>query len=373
GIQLPVPGSVVPLSPVYIPPALRGMKVYPENPLNFDFILDTGDSDFDDNRLRQESNKLIKYFLATLTVPADDLWVNLSPYEADRIIPNGFGVTEMGRDLLAQDYILKQLTASLLNPEDELGGRFWEKIYQVAADRYGVKDIPIDTFNKVWIVPDKAVVYQNGNAAFIGESHLKVMLEKDYFAFIQGREFQEEPTKELGNVSAAIIKEIIIPEIEKEVNTGENFAPVRQIYHSMILASWFREKIKDSILNNIYVGQNKVDGIDIEDKAVAEKIYSQYLEAFQKGVYDYIREEYDPQTQNVVARHYFSGGVTLTDEVLEVKEGLPPADQMTAKGRFLVARGSFDPLNKPENTGDSSKGIIGTAMEGYDDGIIDSL
>jgi ABC-type sulfate/molybdate transport systems ATPase subunit len=66
-----------------------------------------------------ESSKLIKYFLASLTIPEKDLWVNLShPYEKDRMIARkNLGQTEMGRDMLAQDYILKQLTASLIYPE----------------------------------------------------------------------------------------------------------------------------------------------------------------------------------------------------------------------------------------------------------------
>jgi hypothetical protein len=35
-------------------------------------------------QLKQESDKLIKYFMATLAIPEKDLWVNLSPYEKDR-------------------------------------------------------------------------------------------------------------------------------------------------------------------------------------------------------------------------------------------------------------------------------------------------
>ena len=36
--------------------------------------------------------------------------INLSPYEKNRIVEDNFGKTEMGRDLLAQDYLLKQIT-----------------------------------------------------------------------------------------------------------------------------------------------------------------------------------------------------------------------------------------------------------------------
>jgi len=111
--RLPAPGVMVHLSPEFNPPILKGIKVHSDNPFRFDFILDKGDSRLGQDQLKDESSKLIKYFLASLTIPEKDLWVNLSPYEKDRIIPNSFGLTEMGRDLLAEDYMLKQITASL--------------------------------------------------------------------------------------------------------------------------------------------------------------------------------------------------------------------------------------------------------------------
>ncbi len=110
-LYLPVPGVMVRLSPEFSPPILKGIKVHPDNPLRFDFILDPGNGPLIDDTVKEESSKLIKYFLASLTIPEKDLWVNLSPYEKDRIIPQSFGLTEMGRDLLAEDYMLKQITA----------------------------------------------------------------------------------------------------------------------------------------------------------------------------------------------------------------------------------------------------------------------
>src|SRR5580704_17373549 len=76
--QLPVPGVMVHLSPLLDPPMLKGIKVHPDNPFRFDFILNKGDSELSNNQLKDESFKLIKYFLASLTIPEKDLWVNLS-------------------------------------------------------------------------------------------------------------------------------------------------------------------------------------------------------------------------------------------------------------------------------------------------------
>jgi len=182
--RLPAPGVMVSLSPEFNPPILKGIKVHPDNPFRFDFILDRGDEGSQQEQLKQESTKLIKYFLASLTIPEKDLWVNLSPYEKNRIIPNSFGLTEMGRDLLAEDYMLKQITASLIYPEGATGKKFWKRIYEEAAKKFGTTNIPVNTFNKVWIVPEKAVVYENAQAgtAYVVEAKLKVMLEQDYLS-----------------------------------------------------------------------------------------------------------------------------------------------------------------------------------------------
>ena len=189
-LNLPTPGTMVNLSPAYEPILIKGLKVHPENPFLFDFIIDTGNSpsllkEGARGSLKQESSKLIKYFLASLTVPEKDLWVNLSPYEKDRMIAPNLGQTEMGRDMLAQDYILKQLTASLIYPEKHLGKTFWDKVYSQAREMYGTTQIPVNTFNKVWIVADKADVFERGNVAYVVAAHLKVMLEEDYLALIK--------------------------------------------------------------------------------------------------------------------------------------------------------------------------------------------
>ena len=347
-LVMPAPGTMVSLSASYQSPVLQGIKVYSENPFRFDFILNPGQDTHSQDALKDESNKLIRYFLASLTVPENDLWVNLSPYEKDRIITSEFGKTEMGRDLLSQDYLLKQITASVIYPEGETGKKFWAEVYKKAQEKFGTTDIPVDTFNKVWIVPAKAVVYEKAQGtgdksredqavAYIVESKLKVMLESDYLARAKDTGQSTLDTRECFNsegatgpsssvkcqVSSAsssqdiakqVLREIVIPILEKEVNEGQNFAPLRQVYQSLILAAWYKKKIKESILSKVYVDRKKVAGVEINDPKMSEKIWAQYVEAFKKGAYNYVKDEQDPLTQEVLPRKYFSGGVTFKME-----------------------------------------------------------
>jgi len=324
--NLPLPGSRMSLSDAYKPMVMQGVNIYIDNPFEFDFIMDLGDGNYSEKFIKEESTKLIKYFLTSLTIPEDDLWVNLSPFERNRIIPEEFGQTEMGRDLLAQDYILKQVTASLMYPEDVLGKQFWQRVYRKTQKLFGTQELPFNTFNKVWIVPQKAVVYEHEKGAFLVESKLGVLLEEDYVLMSSIEGLSASPVTARGVVqnlqkNAApgefrgvideILRKVILPEIEKEVNYGKNFAPLRQICNSMILAAWYKKTFKKNMLAKIYVDQNKIQGVDVSDKQISEKIYNQYFKAFKKGVYDYIKKDYDPVSQDLISRKYFAGGTHL--------------------------------------------------------------
>ena len=301
---LPSPGTMVNLSPAYTPASLKGITIHPDNALQFDFLIEKSQENFNTEQKREEYTKLIKYFLASLTIADKDQWVNLSPYESGRIIENNFGKTEMGRDLLAQDYLLKQITSSLMYPESGLGKKFWDHVFERAYKEYGSTDIPVDTFNKVWIMPDEAVIYESKDTAFIIKSHLKVMLEEDYLA-LQNHE-KPVSVKTAGNTSQ-VIREILIPALEKEVNEGENFAQLRQIVSAMILATWYKQAMKESILGQVYTDQAKVIGVD-QNPRTNDVIYQQYLDAFKKGVYNYIKEDEDKYTHELIPRKYFAGG-----------------------------------------------------------------
>jgi len=340
-LNLPVPGTLVTTSPVFNPVMIQGVLIHPDNPLKLDFIIDRGDTDFDQDEFKKESIKLIKYFLTSLTVPEKEMWVNLSPYEKDRIIPNGFGRTEMGRDLLAQDYILKQLSASLMHPDKELGQEFWNRVYTKAQEKFNTTDIPMNTFNKIWIVPEQAVVYEHNKGALIVRSYLKVMLEEDYIALdanTNGHEhglgdIQKDDIEVMSSVTSKIVREVLIPEIEKEVNERSMFSNLRQIYSAVILASWYKQALRTSLLGQVYIDKEKTAGFDTADLEVNEKIYNQYLQAYQKGAYNFIKEDYDPVAQEVIPRKYFSGGADLA-MITDIK-------QVAGRGNF----GRADPVN----------------------------
>ncbi len=313
---MPLPGEMVAPSKAGDGVALRGIKINPNQPLRFEFLISSANNP----NIKESSQRLIKYFLACLSLPEEDLWVNLSPYEKDKMIPQTLGQTELGRDLLAQDYVLKQLTASMIDPRKELGKEFWARIYKKAQEQFGTTEVPVNTFNKVWILADTAKVFVNKNEVYVVNSHMKVMLEEDYLALNKN---SRESSSQAHTISSKIIRDIILPEIEKEVNTGEHFAPLRQIFNAFILANWYKKNLKKSILNQFYADKAKVNGLFvIPAKAGIQnmdpnQIYQMYIKAYKKGVFNFIQ---DPDPTNVgsaaasLPRKYFSGGTVFRSE-----------------------------------------------------------
>lgn len=333
--SLPMPGAMVEVSDVFVPILVKGLIVHPDKPLDFEFIIDSGDAPSDPASITEHGERFAKYFLAALTVPEKELWVNLSPFEKDRVVEDNLGRTILGRDMLAQDYLLKQLSASLIDPEKDLGKAFWEKVYAKAFEKFGTTDVPVDTFNKVWIVPQRAEVFEKAASTvsasvFITDARLKVMLDSDYLA--QASAGRKDGTQD---ISKDILREVIVPVIEEEVNQGRNFSTIRQIYHAAILAKWYRELVTDTLLEKAYVGSNKVSGVTAPEAGFREEIYARYIEAYRKGVFNYIQEGADPLSGEPIPRKYFSGGIdkfSMKDIPLDRTGHVGPA-----KGRsFLV-------------------------------------
>jgi hypothetical protein len=380
------------ISQPFSPLTIKGLKLYANDPFKFDFMIDEGNSGYTDSQLKDEAQKLINYFLVSLTIPEDELWVNLSPYEKDRIITSELGSTGMGEDMLAQDYILKQLAASLTYPETETGKQYWNEIQNngirvgatlaVAQNkRAGASPAPTSeparSFNRVWIMPDKAVVYTDTDKAYVGEATLKVMVEEDYVAGQQnGVGVGSKPTRDNGQVtnlplqdSTQAFKTHILPVLTKEVNTGKHFAQLRQIYKSLILAAWFKKHLKENIVNRFYADQKKMNGVDTADPQTKEKIYSQYLESCKNGVYNYVKKEFvgipsgDNSTRAslrayalarpgiITKRAYFSGGLALdTTRVVRSRflSVLSAKEQAQVVGSDAAIRLLLQPIEGPK-------------------------
>ena len=328
-------------SDIFVPFSIKGMKINRNNPLEFNFIIDTGHQDHRDKDWKiKETGKLVNYFLTVLTVHEENLWVNLSIYEKDRIIEENFGKTEMGRDLLLQDYLLKQFSASLIHPEGKLGEKFWKEIRKQSLNEEEKEAFLRDTFHKIWILPDEVEVSEGEDSVYITKSTLKVMLDKDYLA-MQKTNNDLILDKYEENFSTNIMKKIIVPVMEKEINEGKHFANLRQIYNSLILANWYKKTVKNKFLTKVYIGKNKVKGIDINSDSVNKAIYEKYIDSYKQGVFHYVKEDYDEMRQEISQVKYFSGGFFLK---VDPSHLVTTDGEYKPKGGTVYAKTTFVPV-----------------------------
>ena len=271
---LPLPNRILKLSGGFSDPVLKGLFFDQKTPGEIEFIIDSSDKE---KVSPKEIYKLASYFFAALTVPSEDLWVNLSPHEHDRITPDGLSKTQLGKDLLGQDYILKQLSSSLTHPDTSLGRTYWRMENGKSA------------LSKIWIVPKIAKIFENDKGVLIAESTLDIK------------------TESLG-------MNVLFEPLCKEINQGKNFSELRQMYSAIILARWFKTRFYESVYNG-YIAKNKTNGIELDDKNVRQKIWKLYCKSFERGVYDMIRpvSSFESPNYKKSVKQFFAGGCVFVD------------------------------------------------------------
>lgn len=331
-------------------PIIAGIAVHPQDLSTFDLIIKKGNIVLSADDKQKEYIRQFKYFLSALTIPDKDQWVNLSPYEHDRIIPENFGRTMMGADLLEQDRILKLRVSDMMHPDSPTGRVFWKRVYEQAWTRFGTTDIPLDVFNKVWITPGRAVVFERDGGALIVQSSLKVMTGEDYLA-LKRSDVQPELQRAQENIVPALLAEIIIPELEHEINTSPAFMTIRQICRAMIMATWYKESFSRSLLGQAYTDRSALQGIN-QDPSNIERIYRDYLSAFNLGAFDIIREHTDTQSGENIPRRYYSGGFSRATGSAEITRVTPEGylQQIAAEGfeRLSFRAESFSDIDRSQ-------------------------
>ncbi len=108
----------------------------------FKVLLDKGDSlkgqspagTVPENKLKEETRKLMQYFLIGVTLPNDKFWVNLRPDSPSQIIDSSLEETDIGKIMLEADLQLKKDTANFTSPQTPEGREYWDKLYKKAEE-----------------------------------------------------------------------------------------------------------------------------------------------------------------------------------------------------------------------------------------------
>lgn len=325
------------------------------------FVIDKGDS-----ALRNEdvNAQLADYFYTSLVLRNEFQWVNLSAYESDHMLPPELSGTLMGRNLLSQDCMLKQLTASFMHPDSPIGRKYWDAVYAEARRRFGTSEVPVRSFQKVWIKAVKANVYYGTKSTDTFMKELTVMFPPNAtFAFLVGFALDVECEEDLVakrygdgancdpngiDFALDLFRKIVLPKLREEVNEGEYFSETRKIYSAEILATWLKKnqhEIKNEKVRKLVNSGDTTNRVVIrsvtplatekhasQESAVRMKdetrvvehatpnasafkvpenveFYEQYVRLFKNGVFRCARSEAGDTPDEHVIRVYFSGAI----------------------------------------------------------------
>ncbi len=160
-------------------------------------------------------------------------------------------------------------------------------------------------------------------------------------------EFKDPRAKELNTYSTQLIKELIIPKLAKDINTTKRYAALRQVYYSLILSQWFKqkalrtedrvqrtEKEKNEYINLINSGN--LSGLTSKTPWTKDAYYQEYQKSFKDGEYNLKEPVRTPFGQTI--RSYFSGGMSFSIDVPSVNFGNP--GQVVSSGVTTVIAGN---------------------------------
>lgn len=311
--------------------------------------------------INKAAQKSLEHLFISLILHNDAFWVNLNPDEPDRIINPSLANTDLGRIMLNADYRLKEDVGSIINPQNsQTGKEFWRRLYEKAQELGAADRIPLVT--RLWIVPDKAEVYEKQNQLYITKSKLRVQLEPGYVS--QRVIFKDKRGKELQDFTSELIEELVLPQLNKRINEAYSYADLRDVYNALILAHWYKDKFGsgyNSLLQTITY--QVLDDVETDYISTPNEIYQSYLKSIKEGQYSFSETEASggPFCTIITTRHYFSGGVDLRDIRLTNAASSPAAEESKDSVLFtcdlLMPKGVERPLQYAKNELSVTRGV----------------
>ncbi|MFH1458309.1 MAG: hypothetical protein ABIG31_03990 [Candidatus Omnitrophota bacterium] len=320
---------------------------------NFKLLVEKGDAKNKPlDEIQVSAQDLLNYFLVGLTLHNESFWVNLRPDSQDSMIDDYLAQTDVGRIMLEADLQLKKDTAGLTSPKTPEGKEYWNRLYKKAEELFGNENLNIPALTRPWIVPGEIIIHETDTAAYVYKATLKVLLEQDLLKDSAVYNFKDPRLKALNEYSSELIRELIIPKLTKEVNSSKCYAGLRQVYYSLILSRWFKNKFEG--LSGGYasrINTLNLTGLTSAHPWSKATYFKEYQKSFKDGEYN-IQETVQTPTGQVI-RSYFSGGIQMASSAINTQNGVQGGRTDTLLG-LLQGNASFYGNVKDGITGTSS-------------------
>ncbi|WP_086804634.1 hypothetical protein [Streptomyces caniscabiei] len=170
-----------------------------------------------------------------LALTPDKFWVNLNPDEPDRVMDSKFASTDAGRILLEADLQMKHDFYKAMDPETDLGRRYW-----AALPKQNGK--PCMPGLRNWIEPKPAQVREQDGGIYILDAPLALKSTAQETVTEGPGEPICDPNDAEIAAAQAVIDSMIVPEVEKQINSAPQYADLRRVYTSRVAAEYIRQQ-----------------------------------------------------------------------------------------------------------------------------------
>ncbi len=333
-----------------------------EGGVNFDIILKAQKANGSSPGIDPINSTVIgaTAFMTGLAIPSDKFWVNLNPWEPDRIIDEQLSRSDVGRIMLEADLQMKKDICNYENPcTNEVGVALsslrdekHEILVRQCMNKFpgeieDVKNIVFRPVTRYWIVPDSVYAYSNGTQIYIINATLAIQSESvpDRTSFrVDNQDVKKlskgcleelnKSSKEYGEYYKEMIDQMILPFVVADVNHGEKYEDLREVFVSLALVQWYKSNINSR--RDIF--RESLDSSDSPLNAIwpwnPHEIWENFVYSYENGEYKcYMntttKTAAGAETVDILIRS--SGGVAFhnINDKLVVLESTPPDIQET--------------------------------------------
>ncbi|MGW5201055.1 hypothetical protein [Streptomyces spiralis] len=256
-------------------------------------------------------------FFTWLALTPDKFWVNLNPDEPDRIMDARFGKTDAGRVLLEADLRMKHDFYKAMDPKTDLGKRYWAALPKQNGR-------PCMPGLRNWIEPKTAQVREQDGGIYILDTPLRLKSTAQSTRTPGPGEPICTPGEAETRAAQRVIDRMIVPAVEKTINTAPQYADLRRVYTARVAAEYIRQQ--DAKAPTDY--HKIINSGDVSRWPLRAPNQNWTREAlFQKYRYIYTHGEFQYDVPaNGTTQIYIVGGVDLSKQ----------PKQNVSKARFTV-------------------------------------
>lgn len=297
------------LNGAFIPAHLRYVS-YDENANNFKFLFDNGDFKSDgDIDLKDSISGPLSYFLIGITLPSESFWVNLRPDSPNNVMDDLMAQTDVGKIFLEADLQLKKDLAWFTTCSGDIDAKEYRRqLGKKSEELFGSMALAPSSCTRVWIDPGEIIIRENQNSAYVYKANLDVLTQEDHFG--NSLTFEDKKVDDFNKYSSELIKKLILPKLVRQVNAGKEFAALRQVYYSLILAQWFKDRfLQRNGAGPRFINSKILSGLNSKHPWYKQDYFEQYQKSFQTGEYRF--NESVSLVFGEMVTTYSSGGISL--------------------------------------------------------------